>query len=319
MGRTIERVGARGVGGTSEPASGERLGSPSIGAAVEISVIIPCFNACQFVAEQLEALAEQEGAPPFEVVVVDDGSTDDSVAVVLAWRPRLPSLRLLEEAHRGNVSFVRNLGVAETRGRLLLFCDADDVVDRRWVANLASALEDHEFVAGALDFERLNPPWMRRHADGRQQHGLQMGKPGFLPHAGAGNLGIHREVFDALGGFDASLPSLEDTDLCFRAQLRGHQLTFTADALVHVRQRQSLAGAFRQGLSWGHGTTVLHHRFRRYGMAHPPHLRHLAGWLLAVPRLFLVRDRAQLATWVFRQGWRIGRLQGVTLGFQGQR
>jgi glycosyltransferase involved in cell wall biosynthesis len=281
---------------------------------VEISVIIACFDGADVLGAQLEALAEQQGAPFFEVVVVDDGSTDGSVDVALAWDLRLPALRVLKEPHRGNVAAVRNRGVEESTGRHVLFCDADDVVDRRWVATLADALEDHEFVAGPLDFDRLNPAWARHHAAGRQQLGLQVS--GFLPHAGSGNLGIRRELFEALGGFDPSLPSLEDTDLCFRAQLRGHELTFVAEALVHVRLRHSRVSAFRQGRAWGYGTAVLHHRYRRHGMARPPYLRHAVGWLLAVPRLLLVRDREQLVTWLFRHGWRVGRLKGVTLRFR---
>lgn len=283
------------------------------GVVVEISVVIPCFNAADVVGEQLEALAGQQDAPPFEVVVVDDGSTDGSVDEVLSWRLQLPALRVIKEPRRGNVAAVRNRGVEAAVGRFLLFCDADDIVDRRWVANLAAALTEHEFVAGALDLVRLNPTSKRGPTEGRQRDGLQTGDPAFLPFAGAGNLGIRRAVFDALGGFDPSLPSLEDTDLCFRAQLRGHHLSFVPEALVHVRHRPSLVGAYRQGRSWGHGTVVLHRRYCRHGMPRPNHLRHVAGWLFALPRLAMVRDRGQLATWLFRQGWRVGRVRALAL------
>jgi glycosyltransferase involved in cell wall biosynthesis len=276
--------------------------------AIDVSVVIPCFDAAPSIGSQLEALATQRGAPPFEVVVVDDGSSDGSRAVVEQHRRRLPDLVLIADEHRGNVAAVRNLGVAHARGDLLLFCDADDVVAGDWVARMTAALRTHPFVAGPFELARLNPPWAVAAGNLTQTAGLQ--HDGFLPFAGGGNLGMRREVFDAVGGFDPSLPALEDTDLCFRAQLAGYELAFAADAVVHVRLRRSFRALFRQGLGWGYATVGLHARYREQGMPLPSWLRHLGGWLLVFPRLLLVRDRAQLGRWCFALGWRIGRLRG---------
>jgi glycosyltransferase involved in cell wall biosynthesis len=275
---------------------------------VHVSVVIACFNAAQTLAAQLQALVDQRGAPAFEIVLVDDGSTDASIEVAARYRKACPALRVHELAHLGNVAAVRNEGVRQARGRLILFCDADDVVGPDWVACLSSALRSHDVVAGPLDVQHLNASWTVDASKLSQTHALQ--RAGFLPFAGGGNLGIRRQVFEALGGFDTELPALEDTDLCFAAQLRGHDLVFVPGAVVHVRLRRTYRGLYRQGHSWGLGTAALHRKYLEHGMPLPSRIRHLAGWLLVVPRLLTVHDRARLGRWCFAIGWRLGRLRG---------
>lgn len=276
---------------------------------MDISVVIPCFNGAGVVGQQLAALAAQDGAPPFEIVFVDDDSTDETLEVVRTYRARLCELRIVPLEQRSGAAHARNVGVEQARGRCLLFCDADDVVDPRWVAALSAALVEHDMVAGAMEYARLNPPATADAVGDRQASGLLVGEPAFLPFAGGGNLGVRREVLQAIGGFDAAMPALEDTDLCFRAQLAGFDLVFEPRAVVHVRLRTSLRSWYRQGRSWGHGTAALHRRFRAAGMPPPNRWRHLLGWFAAGPRLLRVRDRGELMTWVFTQGWRVGRLR----------
>ncbi len=275
---------------------------------IDVSVVIACFNAVSTLPAQLQALAEQRDAPAFEIVLVDDGSTDASVVVASGYRQVLPKLRVLAVPHRGNVAAVRNEGVRRARGGDVLFCDADDVVGPDWVASMVMALRAHDLVAGPFELTRLNPPWAVAAGNLDQTEGLQ--HAGFLPFAGGGNLGVRRQVFETLGGFDASLPALEDTDLCFAAQLGGHDLVFVPQAVVHVRLRHSYRALYRQGYGWGLGTAALHRKYLAAGMPLPSRLRHLAGWLLVLPRLLAARDRARLGRWWFALGWRVGRLRG---------
>ena len=278
------------------------------GTAIDVSVIIPCFNAAATLPAQLQALVTQRAAPAFEIVLVDDGSSDGSVEVAAGFQEVFPELVIHTIAHCGNVAAVRNDGVQQARGRRLLFCDADDVVGPDWVSSMVAALCDHDLVAGPFELARLNSPWAVAAGNLGQTEGLQ--QDGFLPFAGGGNLGIRRPVFEALGGFDTSLPALEDTDLCFAAQLRGHDLVFVKSAVVHVRLRHTNRALFRQGYGWGLGTAALHRKYLSDGMPLPNRLRHLAGWLLVLPRLLSARDRGRRGRWWFVLGWRVGRLRG---------
>src|SRR5262249_59116491 len=115
----------------------------------KLSIIIPCFNAEQTIVVQLQALADQQWSHPWEVIVVDNGSTDRTADIVKAWRPSLPSLRLIQAAkERQGPAYARNVGVAAARSDALAFIDADDVVAPGSLAAMGEALELHDFVAG---------------------------------------------------------------------------------------------------------------------------------------------------------------------------
>jgi glycosyltransferase involved in cell wall biosynthesis len=278
---------------------------------MDLSVVIPCLNAAGKLGEQLEALARQEWDGWWEVIVADNGSSDGSRAVAQRYAERLPHVRCIDASQRRGAPFARNAGAAAAQGEGLAFCDADDVVAPGWVEALACALDRHVIVAGRMDFDALNVGWTATSRPRVQTEGLQYGpRPGFLPHAGGGNLAIRRELFNRLGGFDESLPVLEDTDLCWKAQLAGAQLHFCSDALVHVRLQDSMANTFRQARRYAHYNVILYKRYRPHGMARRSPLVGLAAWLLLPVRLLRVRDRGSLALWVWALGWRVGRLRG---------
>ena len=104
-------------------------------------------------------------APCFEVVVVDNRSTDGSRGIAERWRPRIPGLRVVDAPSRAGAAHARNVGVAAARGSSILFCDVDDVVSETWVADMSEALLTVDVASGWLSFERLNPPHLRTGAD----------------------------------------------------------------------------------------------------------------------------------------------------------
>lgn len=93
-------------------------------ASVKLSVVIPAFNASAYIRECLKSVVAQEGCPPFEIIVVDDGSTDDTAAII---ESEFPEVRLIQKANGGPGS-ARNVGVENARGEITLFIDADDVM-----------------------------------------------------------------------------------------------------------------------------------------------------------------------------------------------
>src|SRR5687768_388085 len=90
-----------------------------------ISIVIPAFNASAFIAESI-ASARRQTHIDLDIVVVDDGSTDDTVAIVRQLAAAEPRIRLIEADHRG-VSAARNRGIAEAHSDLIATLDADDL------------------------------------------------------------------------------------------------------------------------------------------------------------------------------------------------
>ena len=100
--------------------------------ALACSVVVPTYNAAATLPEQLAALAAQTIGFPFEVVISDNGSTDDSASVAAAWCDRL-DLRVVDASRGRGVSVARNVGIEAAAADLVLLCDADDGVSAGWV------------------------------------------------------------------------------------------------------------------------------------------------------------------------------------------
>jgi GT2 family glycosyltransferase len=280
-------------------------------AAPKLSVVIPCLDAGQTLGVQLAALAGQDWPGPCEVIVADNGSTDGSPEIAAGFRPRLPGLRLIDASDRRGQAHARNAGALAASGDALLFCDADDEVAPGWLAAMSEALAEDDFVASRYDTGKLNSEWVRRIHANPQQDGLNpYTYPPFLPHAGGGGLGIRRALHLEIGGFDESLPALEDTDYCWRLQLAGVKLRFVPGAVVYVRYRSTLPGIFRQGLAFGRYNVLIYKLYRSRGMPKLgclPGLRKWAVQILKSPQLLTSVGRGR---WIWQLGWRLGRLDG---------
>ena len=121
-----------------------------------VSVVIPAHNAAETLRAQLDAVRSQSCAEPFEIVVVDNASTDatpDLLAEVAALDARVRCIRATDA--RGP-SYARNVGVAAAAGDIIVCCDADDIVADGWLAAMVAALARAEIVAGVLAVDELN-------------------------------------------------------------------------------------------------------------------------------------------------------------------
>ena len=278
---------------------------------MKLSVIIPCYNGASTIGMQLEALANQSWDDDWEVIVSNNGSTDNSVSIVETYKDRISNLRVVDASQKKGQPYALNVGAKNAFGASIAFCDADDEVGEGWLQAIGDALGKFEFVAGRFDFKKLNADQTVHSRKNPQKEGLQKYTyPEYLPHAGGGSLGVRKTLFNEVGGFDETLLLLHDTDLCWKIQLRGKTLHFVPDAVMHIRLRDDLHGVFKQAMSYGEYNVFLYKRYRNLGMAKLSLKTGIKIWIALLRRvkeLYNVRENPRL---VWQWGWCLGRLYG---------
>jgi GT2 family glycosyltransferase len=201
-----------------------------------VTFIIPVKND----AERLQCCIASVTANPGvrEVIVADNGSTDGSVAVARAAGARVVSLP------GKPVAALRNEAAAIARGDFLAFVDADHEVAASWMAAALDVMQQGEVgAAGALYLAPPDGTWVQR------TYGALRGRT--IGHAdtrwlGSGNLIVRRAAFASIGGFDATLESCEDVDLCQRLRDRGWRVVADERLVsVHHGDPSTLGGLFR--------------------------------------------------------------------------
>ena len=211
---------------------------------------------------QLDALAHQTADPDsWELIISYNyaGGADDPVAVPASIR----HVRHVDSSDVRGPGHARNVGAAAANSPNLLFCDADDIVNDRWIESMVTHLATAEIAAGEFDHESLNTRRVRRWRP-VHENGLHIGW-GFLALVVAANLGIQRDWFDLVGGFDgAYLGACEDGDLGWRIMLAGGQVAYVTDAVIQYRHRATFRGAFRQHVGYGRGISRLLRAYQPY-------------------------------------------------------
>jgi glycosyltransferase involved in cell wall biosynthesis len=237
--------------------------TPGTDGEVEASVIVPARNAAATIDEQLRALLAQQTDRRFEVLVIDDGSTDATATLVDGWAAVDERVRLLRAAPAGSYA-ARNVGAEAARSDLLLFCDADDVVSDGWVDAMRTALDQWPLVGGPLDLNRLNRPIVQRWRSTSASDEAPV-FAGFLPFTPAANLGVRRSVFTDSGGFNGRALNGDDVGFCWRAQRAAHPMGWAPDALVHYRGRPTLRAHLAQQYRFGHSMLEQGRGYARHG------------------------------------------------------
>lgn len=277
--------------------------------------MIPCLNGANTIAAQLDALAGQHWDKPWEVIVSDNGSTDNTVEIVRQYQDRLPGLRIVDASGRKGQPYALNAGAAAAVGESLAFCDADDQVAPGWLRAMGEALCRHDFIACRIDTTKLNPSWLIRSRGIPQSTSIQnYSYPPYLPHAGGGTLGVKKWLYEKVGGFDDEFPMLHDTDFCWKVQMEGISLHFVPDAVLHMRLRDNMRGIFRQGSGYAEYNVKIYKKYLSFGMPRLSRKRglisHMFFILSSLRNVHILRDRSEMARWAWQLGWHVGRVKG---------
>ena len=290
-----------------------------------VSVIMSTRNRAGYLTDSLSQLAAQQGDIPFEVIVVDNGSTDGTPALLQDWCRRDPRFRAAQEPRPG-LSRGKNAGIRLARAPLLLFADDDMRVAPRWVASYHAFFADHRDALIACggpivpiphDLGRW-PEWLDHAAlaDAGMLHHREQRVLGKYEYAWGGNMAIPRRVFDRVGLWK------EDVGLQGDKRVTGEDSAFFEDTELQDRVRG--AG----GSVWFCPAARAEHRTDR-GVVTPRRVAATAFargrndvWVRGpAPRTPAVRGLIALAAslvrwawWVIRRRWSPARLAAFAAG-----
>lgn len=251
-------------------------------------MVIACYNGAETLGETLASLVTQDWDRPWEIIFADNGSTDGSAAIFLDWAARHPliPMRLVDASARRGKANALNLAIRAARGRSLLFCDADDTVAPGWLAAMGAALDTDPLVASRMDIQALNPDWATSQRRQEQETGL-----GVIPHApfcamaGGATLGFHREVFDAVDGFDPAFRFMEDDDFCIRVALAGFEMRYVPEAVYNYRYRDNIESIYAQGYNYGYYRGLLRQKYAPGNVFAP------GPWISVLRRIGFIQSR----------------------------
>jgi glycosyltransferase involved in cell wall biosynthesis len=224
-----------------------------------VSIVIPVLNGAHTIGETLRSLASQAPvAVGRETIVVDNGSTDGTAAVVQGF-----GVTLLREAKRGAAA-ARNCGLSAASGEIVIFCDADTVLTRRWLAEMLAAFDDPvvTLAAGQIVCYPPKTPAQRYLAiSGVYDVERAVSRPCF-PLAPSGNMAVRRTAALAVGGFEETMLTAEDADFCHRVlQAYPGTIAYRAGAIAFHRSRASTEELRRQAWVYGEGVARLYLRY----------------------------------------------------------
>ena len=209
-----------------------------------ISVVIPVYNGAGTLGACLESVY-RSAFSDFEVVVVDDGSVDDSAAVAKSF-----PCTLLPLAKHSGAATARNLGARECRGPILFFLDSDILIRPQTLGVVARAFSeraDLDALFGSYAKECVPSGFFSRYKNLVHHHAHQTSDPEAVTFC-TGFGAVRREVFHRLGGFDPRQRFLEDIEFGHRLHLHGHRILLCKELQMTHCKRYTFRGLVRSDL-----------------------------------------------------------------------
>ncbi|MEA3348565.1 MAG: glycosyltransferase, partial [Pseudomonadota bacterium] len=206
--------------------------------AINYSIIVPAYNEARRLKSCLEALQKQTiNRNNYEIIVVDDGSTDATASLALSL-----GVSCISQTNAGPAT-ARNRGVEAAKGAIILFTDADCIATGNWLEEMVQPFNDASVkgVKGAYRSRQKELAARFAQAEFMDRYELLKRQPSIDmvdTHAAA----FRRRTFIEMGGFDESFPvaNNEDTDFSYRLSSAGKQLLFNPDAIVYHSHPKTL-------------------------------------------------------------------------------
>ena len=222
-----------------------------------ISVVVCSYNGGRTIRDCCEGLCRLE-YPDFEVIVVDDGSTDDTASIAASY-----AFKVIRTRNMG-LSHARNLGLREATGEIVAYIDDDAYPDPAWLTHLATSFvrSDHAGIGGPNITAPEDGPLARciGNSPGNPTHVLLTDEE--AEHLPGCNMAFRKSALEAIGGFDEQFRIAgDDVDICWRVRAGGGTLGFSPAAMVWHHRRASVIAYLRQQRNYGKAEGMLERKW----------------------------------------------------------
>jgi|GEM_PF-1388880 len=217
----------------------------------EISIVVSCYDKRDTIGHCVASLLKQD-MNSFEVIVVDDGSTDGSLRTLEALRSH-DALKIISQKHKG-ISATKNRGFAVSRGSILLFIDGDCVLEKGSLMELVRSFGEEAIGCIGGELRAMNPSSLIAKAVEHMQNEVERKWP-----FGA-NVAYRRTVLERAGPFDERMVAGEDAELYLRTMKLGYKSKINRKVIAWTKNPDSPISFFRQRVKWGRGFCQLTER-----------------------------------------------------------
>lgn len=263
-----------------------------------VSIIVCSYNGGKTLSACLDSLGKID-YPSYELILVDDGSTDDTPAIAAQF----PSVRYIRQTNHG-LSHARNTGASAARGEVFAYTDSDCMADTEWLYFLIGTLLSGNFAG--VGGPNVSPPaknWVQAcvaAAPGGPSHVLLTDT--VAEHIPGCNMAWYRWAFESVGGFDAEYRKAgDDVDFCWRIQQAGWEIGFSPTAIVWHHRRFTLDAFRRQQEGYGEAESML--RFKHLIFFGPTGSAKWRGQIYGTPRFSWFINRPIIYHGVFGEGF----------------
>ena len=190
---------------------------------LSVSIVIPMYNAENFIGKVLESIVRQEYDAPVELIVVNDGSTDGSLEIVRGFAGRC-DLRVIDQPNQGAVAATNN-GILASRYPVVCSVDSDVLLDQGWIASIVREFEDPQ-VGAVQGYIRTPPssPFLVRMAGYDLEYRYDRLTSKHVTQVSTANTAYRRAALDKVGLFEPGFTYGYDNDMSYRLQAGGYRL-----------------------------------------------------------------------------------------------